>query len=326
MKINPYLSTIFLSFIWGLYIVLSRVAVQQIPLFAVGFFSRLVAVAGLSIWVIGKGEIKNLLGMKKRQIYLLLLIGFFAFLLDASSFLGLRFSTATKGSLLLRTDIIFILIFSYFFLGERFKKIEWMSMGFMIAGALLVMNINLKEFHLTSWGDAMFIVSAFLIVCNAFIIKLKLREIPDTTIAFYNNLVATSFYSLVFFLGGYSSMLVTGLERFPYLTYILIAMGICDVFLFVTYYHSLRNLPVWVVRTLLLLIPLWSILLGSIFLGEALNIYQSIGMILLLGGAAGIIITRKKPEILVFNSQKVERLEEKYVWRKKFSPVRVGKV
>ncbi|GEM_PF-5290337 len=322
MGISPYFATVFLSFIWAVYIVLSRLAVQQVPLFAVGFFSRLVAVLGLSIWVIGKKEIKKLFHLKKEQFYLLLLIGFFAFLLDAAAFLGLRFSTATKGALLLRTDIFFIVIFSYFFLGERFKKIEWASMAFMLAGAVLIMNINLKEVRLSSWGDALFILNAFLITCNAFIIKLKLQEVSDTTIAFYNNLFATSFYGVAFFLGGYGNMLAAGLKRIPYLTYILVAMGICDVFLFVTYYHALRRLPVWIVRTLLLLIPLWSILLGSIFLGERLNISQSIGTILLLGGSAGIILSRRKPR----NSHIQATEVRKRIWRKGISSLQVRRV
>ncbi len=295
--LSPYAVNIFLSFIWALYIVLSRFAVQYLPLMAVGLFSRSIAVIGLIMWI-WKGRKKGNFFYMQGKGGLLFLVGFFAFLLDASSFLGLKFSTAINGSVLLRMDIVFIILFSYFFLKEKFHPGDWLSLLLMVGGALLVMKENLLNFRLQGWGDLMFILSAFFITCNAFIIKLKLSSLPDETIAFYNNLFATLFYAL-FFLWGVKWVGVKG-EFTPFLPLVLFLMGVCDVFLYITYYYSLRHLPVWIVRSLLLLIPGWSILLGYFFLKERMETLQSLGMILLIGGAGTLIWRRKGRKNLLF--------------------------
>ena len=290
-RVSAYSANLFLSFIWALYIVLSRYAVQHLSLFMIGFLSRLVAVAGLSLWILCKKERVTLFSMQNKG-GLLLLIGIFAFLLDASAFLGLKYSSAINGSLLLRTDILFILLFSYFFLRERFQPGDWISIILMFLGTFLVMKKNLLQFELRGWGDLMFILSAFLITCNAFIIKLKLSSLRDETIAFYNNLFATIFYGIFSAIGGNSGSLTTPLL----LPFTLFLMGICDVFLYISYYYSLRHLPVWVVRILLLLIPVWSIFLGYFFLGERMDYLQAWGMLLLLSGAAYLIWRRRELE------------------------------
>lgn len=286
-----------LALIWSSYIVLSKVAVSYLPVFMVGLLSRSVAVVGLSLLVLFNRQGKFLIKFNGKG-RLLILIGVFAFLLDVSAFIGLRYSTAINGSILLRTDILFTIIIGHLLLRERLNRTDWPSITGMAIGSVMVMDLDLREFQFHYLGDMMFLVSAALIVCNAFIIKMKLADIQNGVIAFYNNLVATLCYLLFFLIqGDYLKMSLVLAS--PKLKFVLISMGVFDVLLLITYYYSLKRLPVWIVRTLLLLIPLFGIILSRVFLKEVMEPIQICGMAIVLLGALGIILGRRKIELAV---------------------------
>lgn len=290
-----YLVTILLSFIWSIYIVLSKVAISHLPVYLVGLLSRAVTISVLLVlfFLDGQaGELKKL----DTKFWHLVTAGIFNFLLNLSAFFGFRYSTAANASILLRTDILFTIILSRFLLKERLRLLDGVGITLMIAGSFMVMDIHLGRFQLHYLGDLLFVATALLIVINAFIIKIKLAEVQDRVVAFHINLVAALGFLICFLLGrDYRQMEL--LYQYPSLGIVLVLLGLSSTLVFLIYYYSLRRLPIWVVRILLLFTPIFSIILSRIFLGEMMKLVQFFGMGVVLLGALGIIYNGERNRV-----------------------------
>jgi drug/metabolite transporter (DMT)-like permease len=168
----------------------------------------------------------------------------------------------------------------------------------MVIGSLMVMNIKVSEFQFHCVGDLLFLLSAAIVVCNAFIIKMKLGSIRNETIAFYNNLVCTGCYFVAFLISkDYLSIgILRGNQK---LSSVLIFMAITHILIYIPYYYSLKKLSVWIVRTVLLLLPVFTIILSRIFLGEVMKTNQVVGVSIVILGALGIILGHRKKQLAV---------------------------
>jgi len=67
-------------------------------------------------------------------------------------------------------------------------------------------------------------------------------------------------------------------------TFGLIAAGVCQYLIYVVYYRNLRLFPVWLVRTSLLFMPVYVLIVMSFF-GESITGKQLIGVLVILMGA-----------------------------------------
>ena len=59
------------------------------------------------------------------------------------------------------------------------------------------------------------------------------------------------------------------------------------------YYYNLRNYPVWLVKTFLLLMPLVSTLITFVLFQERMILEQYLGMAVVMAGAFGILMEQK---------------------------------
>lgn len=279
------LSLLILVVVWGTYYVATKLALSAFSVIFNGIFIR-TFVLFLMLLV---GAVLRRTGelLKVRYIFTrLLLIGLLGFALDITAFLGFKYSTASKGAVLLRTDVLFSAFISLFF-GEIPGLLDIISMALMLFGVVLVSNAqNLLKL---SQGDVFFLLSAFFISLNAFVIRSvqedKRNPGTDFVIAFYNN-----FFTLVFFsLFSFKSLLYELVGNFRLVginipTLGLIAAGMFQYLIYVVYYKNLRLFPVWLVRTSLLFMPVYVLFVMSFF-GESITGKQLIGVVVILVGA-----------------------------------------
>jgi drug/metabolite transporter (DMT)-like permease len=279
-----YLFLVLLSIIWGSYYIANKIATSYQDVLVVGFYVRLFALAVMLIFT-RKKELSSI----KKAPFSLILIGIVGFLLDFFAFLGLKYSTASNGVLLLRTDVFFTNLISIF-LGIKFLIFDWLGTLMMFIGIAFAFNI--KSFSVNV-GDLFFILSAFFVSLNAFLIK-NVKEkynLSNLSIGFYNNLFAlVSFSALTIYSG--SSLKIVNIESFLS----LFIAGVFQVLIYIVYYKSMELFQIWIIRTFLLSMPIYVIIVSMFLFQEKLNITQIFGVAAILIGVFFIIFSQKRKE------------------------------
>jgi len=300
MSVGLFLSLLTLSLVWGSYYVANRVSLQYLSPFFVGLVVRAVTFLLLIILMTFKRQVKELFKVKG-ILSKLLLIGVLGFSLDITAFIGLRLSSAANGAVLLKADVLFANLITIFFLKERFSYRDWLYTGGVLLGVGLVVNIDLVNFRFEGIGDIFFLLSAFFVSLNAFVIKSvqldRVNPASDNVVAFYNNFITMGIFSIIFFLSDKGASLATVREN-RFLVLPLLYAGAMQTFIYLLYYFNLRRLPVWLVKITLLMMPVFATIVSFLLLKEGLNLIQVLGMIIVLMCTAGIIVEQKRKKEL----------------------------
>lgn len=296
MKVKQTAPLLLIAVIWGGYYVASHRAVEGLSVFTVGIVIRFITMILLSVIMWSKGELKMLFRVKY-VIKRLLVIGILGFLLDLTAFIGLTLSPAGSGTALLKCDIIFVNIISVFIYKIKFTKRDWIYTIIMLFGVLEVMGVDLTKFRLGGKGDIFFILSALCVSINAFVIKSvqldKRNPVIDNVVAYYNNFITMVLFFISSIIMGTLGQLTRLSDNKGTFAAVLLA-GVGQTLLYVVYYYDLRRFPVWIVKVFLLLMPICSTVIGFVVLGETLIRNQYIGMMIVLGGAFGILMEQKR--------------------------------
>ena len=284
-----------LPVIWGSYYVASQKWVGYTSVFTSGVGIRLVTFVLLTVIMMKRGEF-SLLFQTKGVLKRLLLIGTLGFLLDLTAFIGLSMSSAASGTALLKCDVLMVNVMSMLIYKQRFSWKAWGCTLVMLFGVFLVMGIDFTSFEIGNPGNIFFLLSAFFVSCNAFVIKsVQLDErnpTCDDVVAYYNN-----FVTLLYFTAASIIMDTLGqfgvVTREPRAALALALAGLGQTLIYVVYYYNLRNYPVWLVKTFLLFMPLVSTVITFFLFGEVMVAAQYIGMAVVIAGALGILLEQK---------------------------------
>lgn len=287
-----------LALIWGSYYVASQSAVGVMSVFSVGVLIRLLTLVLLTVRMGCKRELSALLQVRG-ILPKLILIGVLGFLLDFTAFLGLTFSSAGAGTALLKTDILFVALISMVVYRQKFSWREWACTLVMLFGVLLVMNLQLWPFSLGGKGSVFFLLSALFVSINAFVIKSVQRDpkfaVSNDVIAYYNN-----FVTLILFTAASLGMGTLGQLRMfgrnPFVTVALLLAALGQTGIYIVYYYNLKRFPVWLVKVVLLLMPVVSALVSFVLFGDRLTTRQILGIAVVMLGALGILLEQRKKD------------------------------
>ena len=187
-----------LPVIWGSYYVASQKLVGYTSAFTSGLGIRLLTMIFLTVIMWRRKEIGLLLktkGVRGR----LFLIGTLGFLLDLTAFIGLSMSSAASGTALLKCDVLMVNILSMIIYRQRFTWKAWACTFVMLFGVFLVMGFDFATFQIGDPGNIFFLLSAFFVSLNAFVIKNvqldKYNPICDDVVAYYNNFVTMIYFT-----------------------------------------------------------------------------------------------------------------------------------
>ncbi|HPE68355.1 MAG TPA: DMT family transporter [Thermotogota bacterium] len=296
MTLTLVVSLTVLSLVWSSYYTSAGMVAGSISPFLLGILIRLVTLVFFSIVFGVQRKLKRLLAVRG-VLGGLILVGLLGFSLDITAFLGLRFSSATDGSILLKMDLIFANILTSLIWRKHLGWQNWSFTGVALVGVFCVLGISPANLEPGSWGNLFFILSAFFIALNAFVIQRlqhhRSNPVPDGVIAFYNNAVTLLFFSATWVLFDRGSGgPVSGWQ--PGIVVPVLVAGICQSLLYLLYYYNLRRLPVWVVKLFLLQIPVFTALFEWGLSGSAPTRLQWLGMGLILSSSAGILLSGKK--------------------------------
>lgn len=260
--------------------------------FAAGMLLRAGAFVFLTVYLAVRGKLAAVFRQGKTAL-VLLLIGVLGYMLDAFANLGFSYGSVGTGTVLLKTDILMANIVTALFLKERLHISDWLATAVMLAGVVLVLDIDFENAGF-NWYDLFFIASAASVTANAFVIKTAQDRLgaDSDVIGYYNNFVVLLLFMLSSLIAGDLTTL-GGLEIETWHVFAFLGGGAAQTLIYVFYYRNLKKHPVWVVKLYLLFVPVLTCVAGVLLFDEPFGALKATGMFLVLGGAAVIALRSK---------------------------------
>lgn len=290
MKLGKYANVILLSFIWGTLYAAQGYANKNISTYTTGVFTFVIVLVLLTATMLAKGTFKDLFTVKP-LLPKLLLIGIIGFSVNFTNFFGFQLGNAQTGAFLLKTDVLMVNFASLLIYKEKFTKKDWLYSLIMFVGVLMVIDVDFSAMTF-NFGDIFFLISALLLTWNTFNISgvLKQKKVPisQMTVAYYNVLITMTLFITTFLATGKMGEVAIAFDT----TGILIALvvsGLMQYLLFLSYYKALAELPAWIVKVILLIIPIIT-LVETFFIYDTVPTTMAIvGCVIVLISAFGII-------------------------------------
>ena len=277
---------------WSVFYAISKVLVDATgSAVAAGAALRLFALVFLTAQLVFDKEVR-LLFHQGRTAWVLLLIGVFGFLLDLFANLGYAGGSLSTGTALLKTDVLMVDLVTVALCHKKLYATDWLGTGVMLLGVLFVLGVDFRgmEIHLT---DLFFLLSAACVTANAFLIK-SAQTHPQTDsdmISYYNNFVVLLLFSVS--CGVTGALTPERLAVLGRLWPLAVLGGLAQTGIYFFYYRNLKHFEVWQVKLYLLLMPILSCFIGVAFLGETLTSSKILGILIVLAGAALILLRSK---------------------------------
>ncbi len=290
MEIGKYLNVVLLAFIWGTLYAAQGYANINIGAYTTGVFTFLLCLVLLTIHLIATKKFGDLFTVKKLWPKLLL-IGIVGFSVNFTNFFGFQLGDAQTGAFILKIDVLMVNIVSVLLLKEKFSKKDWFYSLIMFIGVLMIVGVNFAEMTF-NFGDLFFVASAILLTWNTFNIAgvLKQAKVPisQMTVAYYNVLIMTTLFTTMFFATNSIADIGVAFSSTGIIIALVVA-GLTQYGLFVTYYKALAELPAWIVKVILLLIPVITMVITFFIYGTVPTSTALIGCGIVLISAFGII-------------------------------------
>ena len=289
---RKYGAVLLLAVVWSGYYTAAKLVNDRLDPFSTGIIIRLIVILLFTVVLLSRGRLKETLSAGKTW-KLLLLIGCLGFLLDVTAFLGFRYSqSSAMGTVLLKTDVLMVSVMSVFIRKERFRSTDWLLIGCMLVGVFLVVGFGEGELRLEP-GNLLFLLSALFVSVNAFLIQRAQNQgASNETIAYYNNGVALLCFVVAAPMSGMVDLSALRHADASLLAAVL-AGGVGQLLIYLLYYKALREHPVWIVKALLLLIPVVSLLTDTLFFKHPPGILELAGTAVILICAFLLIYARK---------------------------------
>lgn len=277
---------------WSIYYAASKVTVNLTgsPYLA-GMLLRAAALLFLSAQLLAGHGFSKLFHQGKVSL-ILVLIGVLGFLLDLFANIGYAGGALSTGTALLKTDVLMANLITVFLYKKRLYPSDWLGTAVMLAGVLMVLGLNLSQISFNP-TDLFFILSAMCVTANAFVIKAAQDKYhADTdTISYYNNFVVLLLFSCSAAWAG--DIRPENFGMIPGFWLLVLLGGLCQAGIYFFYYRNLKTHEVWVVKLYLLLMPVVSCFIGVVFLEEELTGQKILGILIVLLGAALILLRNR---------------------------------
>jgi drug/metabolite transporter (DMT)-like permease len=283
-----YFKLILTTLFWGGTFIAGRIAAQQIGPLS-GTLGRFVA-ASLALlallWIRGE-RLPRLSRSQWLLVSAMALSGMIGY--NAAFFLGLRQIDASRASLIIALNPIFITLGSALFFGERLPGLGLAGIGVSLVGAALVITRgNIEQLSIGFGQGELFILGAVICwLAYTLLGKAALRTLTPLAATTYASLIGClGLLPLAYFFesGSLSAPSSSLLLALAYLGLFGTALG------FTWYSDALRGIGPARTGIFLNLVPLFGVLLGVLLLGERLALPTLFGGALVV---AGVTLTNR---------------------------------
>ena len=282
MKLIHIMMAIFVPFIWGSGFVVAKGAITDFPPILLMAFRFLVTSLVL-VWFV-KPPIGSL-----RALFLIAIVA--SAIQYSFTFTGLKGLDAGFAALIVQLEVPFLVILGVVLLGEKPGIKKWI--GIIIAFSGVGLLVGKVEFG-NAWLSVSLVVLGALTWAIGQILVRKLKNIDGLTITAWVAIFATPQLFVMSFLFEKNQVnLILNAKMSVwwavlYLGLVMTALG------YYFWYTLIRTYQVEKVAPFLLLLPVFSLAGGVIFLGEALSFMKVIGGLVVILGIAFVSLEKRR--------------------------------
>ncbi len=212
-------------------------------------------------------------------------------------YVSLQFTSATNVSVLEAMVPAVTAVLSFFLLKERLNKIQWAGVILSLFGALIVvMNRNIFQFTFIEWnmGDLIMIGAILSWAIYSIMVKKYMHLFPPIGVIFamtcISSIILIPFVALEWFVLGIPSFEAYQIAGLIYLG--IFPSSIALIF----YNHAVDLLSASRASVLMNFIPVITMFVAYIWMGETITIFKMIGT---LGVIIGVIFTTRTQKSLI---------------------------
>lgn len=290
-RVSPYLLLTLAPLFWSVNWIIGRALHASVPPMGMTFFRWLFAVLILLPFALPK--MRGAWPSIRRHWKILVLLGVVGIgSHNALAYLGLNFTTATNGVILNSFIPIMIIAIAWAFFGERLTHLQALGVVTSLGGVLAILSHGslavLAGFRLNA-GDLIIILS--MVMWSIYTIWLRWRPRDIDPIAFLLVLaVIGDLATLPFWLGEMA--LGHFIQWSPTVVVAMISVAaFSSVFAYVAWNQGVEQVGAQVAGLFVHLMPVFGVILAWLFLGEGLQVYHVIGIVLI---GTGIWITSRR--------------------------------
>lgn len=284
MKFIHIMMAIAVPLIWGTGFVVAKGAISEFPPILLMAFRFLVTSLVL-VWFV-KPPIGQL-----RALFLIAIVA--AAIQYSLTFSGLKGLDAGFAALIVQLEVPFLVILGAILLGERPSQRKWL--GIIIAFVGVGLLVGKVEFN-NAWGSVILVILGALTWAIGQIFVRKLKNIDGLTITAWTAVFATPqlfIMSLIFESDHANLILSADLSIWWAVLYLGLIMTALGYYFWNT---LIRTYEIEKVAPFLLLLPVFSLLGGVIFLEELVSTVKILGGLIVILGVAFVSL-EKKPNV-----------------------------
>ena len=273
---------VLIALIWAGSFLVVDVATEEIDPVHLGFLRFLVATPLMISTLFIAKKPKTL--PKKEFPYLIVLGLTGVTFLYIFQFTGIRDTTASTASVLINTNVIFIVFLSVIFLKERFSKKKLTGVMLAIFGVIIVIYIKLSNAEFNNvffMGSIFMLLSALCWAIYTIVGKRLLKKYDVFTVTTYAFVFGIILYFPFVFPGIFKTIQNLSINGWLAVLYLAV---FCSIVAYIVWYYALQKTETSKAAVHLSLIPMFTIILSSIVLKEAVTLLFIVGAALIIYG------------------------------------------
>ena len=248
---------------------------------------EMIAAASISGLVVASSRSERRFPRRSLLPHLLLFTGL-ACMIFYTRNVGVDLTNATTGAVVVRTEVAMVMFLSWVVLHVRPDVCGAMGAVLLFVGAILSLDVSLQALRFTPWGTVALFLSAAGIAVNALIIKTRFGGLSDAVIVLCSACVQSVVFGLIVLASGTWPSAARAVSD-PAILARLAAGGASIFGALYLYYRAMKLIPMWVARTLSLLVPPVAMLGDHFWLGSSITAGQIGGEVTVTVGAALVI-------------------------------------
>ncbi len=279
---RSFILMLIVPFLWALNFVFGKVLVGMLPPFTIAGGRFTVAGIIFGLWILFRK--KRLPQTDFKFILTLFLISLTSVVtFNGVLYVGLKYTTVVNGTIVNSFNPIPTMLLAFIILKEKVNWKQVMGAIISIFGVgVIVSGGNINSLSSFNYGDIIIFLNTFVWALFSVLGKKVMKVMsPLETIAFSTCMGLPLLWLICGVELHYHPVESLSLTAI----FLVIFLGIfASVLAFVWWYQGIRDFGASGASAFYNLIPLYSLLLSVIFLGEELHIYHALGCLLIIGG------------------------------------------
>ncbi len=269
---------------WGGTFIAGRILAGHVGPFSAAFLRFASATVVLAAVVVLRGRgVKRPDGTEMFTIAILGLTGVFAY--NFLFFKGLETVPASRASLIIATNPVFISLLAAALFKEPFNAVKGGGIILSVAGAMVAItqgNLSIVNNGVLGWGDLMIAGCVASWVTFSLVGKNMLNRMPPLVVITY----ASAFGAVALAVPACREGLLASLSSYRPVDWIsILYLGICGTALgFVWYYEGIERIGAMKASLFINLVPISAIVMASFLLSEPITISLLLGTVMVVVG------------------------------------------